>query len=446
MAGESEPDVGPVMELLRAEIQTLLRLPKAKALRRPLYQFIHTPADLPPRRYANLINRMVGYGSILPEQPHDVEKQLPWSGSYWHRLLQIANHFMGTTTSSKVEYFRSIQASYRTLLDSAEDVCLSTLKTQGTYSMGTTALLLYLAAHANSLGLPNFLFAAVYNLARAKDNVAMLLHVFFQSKMYFLLTGKYLPIVVYYTMAYPRPKQNKNPNDPCFHSVAVVYLPDQRGPSSVWYRIFIDTSAASYDSCAVPFQAYAAWEADVLRRYNHVFNELQYDDVDLQIMQIFCIGDIQGEYSTCSHWSSVLSLVFVYNYEYLLRKLHNDPLYVTKWFNGASAHADRHMETFLKAFLRLRQVFYKRFLDVMYCLKIEFRKRSAADRFLRGVVWGVHFGDKGFYQKISFCSKHWVDEPARVKAFHQEVKRVLAPVLDEMEDLLRLRQTARRQP
>jgi len=426
---DPDPEIGPVMALVREELRVMHDLDEAEAKKQPLYAVVKSPQRLLFSDYAYLIRRLLGQTTEqMPEGiVDDIYMDLiPQKGSYWKLLMTMVDPRMERDT---------LTAMTSRLPEMMEDVnddrCFLRL-TKGALPITTAGLLLFIATYAKVLAFPPFLFAAV---ERHPDTspVPLLVNVLVQSKLHFLLTGNYLPIVVLHTFS------------ECDHNTACVYLPayDPQSQISLWYRIFFDSAGMSLDSCTTDYSDYAAWETSAFQIYEHVFSTLKSGKTDLQLMNISCIGNLQG-YSTgsCSHWATMLPLMFVYNYEYLLGKLRSNPFFVAEWFNATVDPTEKHLTHYARVFVKLRRVFYKRYLQVIKCIDPDYTGRSLADLFLRAVLFEMPKKDKGY----RLCRSQLKQEPTTHVTFIRDVKKTLAECLIDMEQGLRVHETARRRP
>jgi hypothetical protein len=278
------------------------------------------------------------------------------------------------------------------------------------------------------------------------------LNVFLQSRFNYIMTGKYLPIIVYDGMS-SKYTVRRTVNY-CSHAVMCVYLPSPHPNSTIstWNRIFIDSSAASYVPCGESLNKYNAWESKALQKYKMAIYHAQ-TDTDIQINQIFCVGNVQKDYPTCAHWSTILALLFVYNYEYIIDKLNRDPIYLTQWFIQLSNSTDQNMEHFLKIFLKIRKVFYSHFMYVLEHMDPELDEEhkdeetyipnvgTFTELFFSGVLFGV-VEQSGFQSNAEKDQ----DEEERISEMFEEVKTLFSDVFKDMEQIVKLKYSVHRHP
>jgi hypothetical protein len=287
--------------------------------------------------------------------------------TYWQRLAHVTSDMLG----SSVESYKQYKDNIKPYVENDADLCIPMyIKKEGVYGIATTGIFLFMAKYYRDLDFPPFLFATVSDDATLESNVDLLLNVFFQSRFYYMMTGKYLPIVVYIDML--SEYNSKGVKKSCSHAVTCVYLPTYHENSSIstWYRIYIDSSGVSYMMCSKSFVRFGTIENMVLQRYKMGIYYAQLD-TDIQINEIFCVGNVQKNFGTCAHWSTLLALLFVYNYDYLTDKLKRNPIYVTQWFNQLSQLTEQpeQMGHFIEIFLKIRRVFYTHFMEVLEHMK-----------------------------------------------------------------------------
>lgn len=459
----SDPVIGPVIPLVKQELDNMKTLSREDLKQTSLYKIIRPFfRSVGLDSYFKIINRMIGLEPfansqinlpdiVIERTKFDINKLFPSKPeTYW-------SHLVATTDKDfdSAEGYGNIVENIEPLATQSEDVCIpETIKTVGVVAIATTALILFLSTYYYQLGFPPFLFARVSDVASDSANIGMLLNVFFQSRMYYIFTGKYLPIIVYDNMA-SRYTVRREINY-CHHATMCVYLPSYHANSTIstWYRIFIDSSSASYVTCGDSLVKFNQWESAALQKYKMALFHGQLN-TDIQINQIFCVGDVQKEYPTCAHWSTMLALMFVYNYDYLIDKLSRDPIYLTQWFVQLSETTDKHMEHFLKIFLRLRRIFYERFMYVLKFMDPEQEKEQEESNaeyirndspqvglFLKGVLFGVT-DDSGFHSTSKDLSES--EEKDQINDLIKEAKPLIAECINDMDHIISLKYTARRE-
>ena len=450
--------VGPVIPLLESEIERMKTMSKEELQDTPLYKIIRPGyKSLPLDIYIKILNRMFGLDPhrdvhidlpdvIVEKFKFDVNKMFPSKPvPYWDLIINTSKGNISADT------FKTVVDNIKPYTE-VVDVCIpDIMKTKGVVSIATTALFLFMAKYYEKLDFPPFLFANVGDNANDEDCVAMLLNVFLQSRFNYILTGKYLPIVVYDGMI-SKYTVHRTVNY-CNHAAMCVYLPSSHPNSTIstWNRIFIDSSAASYVPCGESLNKYNMWENTALQKYKMAIYHAQ-NDTDIQINQIFCIGNVQKNYPTCAHWSTILALLFVYNYEYLIDKLNRDPIYLTQWFIQLSNSTDKNMEHFLKIFLSIRKVFYSHFMHVLEHMDPELDEEhkdeetyipnvgSFIELFLSGVLFGV-------VDQYGFKSNAETDatEEEGIAEMIEEVKSLFSSVFTDMERIVKLKYSAHRE-
>jgi len=298
----------------------------------------------------------------------------------------------------------------------------------------------YITKNQKRLGFPAFLFGCMCDtssdLSRLPDemtqatNVQVLFQLLAQSRLYFMIHRRYLPLLISYQMLQTQP----GPAQPraCQHSTACVYLPyeDPASKVTVWYRIFIDTSGVSFGLCNQSFNRYASLESEAFQKYQATFSPVQWY-TEVQIVQIFCIGNVQRNYGTCSHWSTLLSLLLIYEAPYVTAKLRTDSMFLNRWFSQLVSSSDQHMDHFLGVFLQLRQVFYQHFMHILRNMAT-LKKKDIAHFFA-----GVLYGRKGLGSLASPAEK--TTDAQYMEQLLDQVRTLLKTSFADMDRIIHLR-------
>jgi len=303
---------------------------------------------------------------------------------------------------------------------------------EGATGLATAAIFLFIAKHHKHLNFPTFLFAPISDRThhhRTKqevhdDNVDVLFRLWAQSRIYYMIHRVYLPLLLSYDMGRKH----------CDHATTCVYLPvvDDASQVTIWYRIFIDTSGSSFHSkhCSGSFNHYAEWESEALQKYQKTFSTVQ-RSTQLQLVQIFCVGDVQKNYGTCDHWSTLLSLLLVYEAPYVVGKLRTDATFLDRWFAQLVATSDKHMEHYLGIFLQLRKVFYHHFMNVLRIMAVQ--GQTDVSYFFAGVMYGM----QGIITLPSATQR--AAERAALQKLWGQVRTILEASFDAMDRIIHLR-------
>jgi len=442
-AGPENVRVGPVYPLVLKKMAEWGRQgPQAWAesalmkMTRPAYRRITR------KQYQTVLNYMIGVyldnDSSIPRHTglaslDGLFPATPWR-TYWTLLTSINNRLRGS-----YDYLRQSVEQQA----SETDNCALT-KTRGAHPLASAGFFLFLSAYYEALGLPPFLFASVSVIDPATDktavidNVEMLCNVFFQSRLHFLLAGTYLPIVVGYIFT----KQHKNRA----HRMFCVYLPDRHRPVPTWYRFFIDPSAISYTAEWAKAQPqYDYVESSALQIYRRMLSPLQLD-VEFQILQIPCVANLQKEYPTCAHWSSILALMLVCSAPYLLEKLARESTYVTEWIVDVSQKTRAHMDTFLRIFYQLRREFYGYMLNIVRCMSEATRPHYTTNTLFKALLVGpatVGQWTKEYADTAECAQKPRAQEREIRETLIKALRKTLRRSLRDMTTILGLRQSPR---
>ncbi|NDJ15279.1 MAG: hypothetical protein EBY17_29545, partial [Acidobacteriia bacterium] len=276
------------------------------------------------------------------------------------RLFTIINKtlYLTETTDKGQEVLSPYVLDY---LRHSRQGCPRTVKTD-TPTFAILATFLQFSTYYKLLGTPPFVLAWLDMTLNPGFNTDSLYYAFQSSRLHYLLTGEYLPVLAGYIMR--RSIQSKEEA----HATVCLYLPHRSHSTvtartvTVWHRVFIDTSGVMYNDFSKAYLDYTQIEAETWIRYNDWLSREQSDhDTDLQIHQIFCSHDIQKNYPTCAHWSTLLALSFLFRWKHIVALLVTDPTYLTQWCRQLSLRTPENMAAFLDVFVDMRRVLYGHF-------------------------------------------------------------------------------------
>lgn len=181
------------------------------------------------------------------------------------------------------------------------------------------------------------------------------------SRVHYLTSGSYLPIVLNVAM-YDVLGIKMG------HTVGYIFLPDSKGLS--WHRIYIDSDGASLKNVLFS-QIYPEVEKSIQlawKKYKDRLTVIQIDNEEFPEQPTLCSYNFQGAFHTCTHWSLIMTLHFLYNYQNQRSFLMNSDI-MTKWCKNledfARVNRSQIMNIIIDLDLRLNQFLKKTVFDVV---------------------------------------------------------------------------------
>jgi hypothetical protein len=250
----------------------------------------------------------------------------------------IHSFVMDQISHLDLDDFKDLKEENILLSKGTQDACLVLMSKRGVSS--SMDLLKYLMVFENykALNLCKFIPIQVIanNYADEKDYVKEedeyeweiqmvddLFEAFMFSRLQYLKSGAYMPIVVNMAM------RNLLVSRPG-HSAAYVFLPNTKDLS--WHRIFIDSSNLTSIS-NVYKKIFAEAEKSIQlawTKYVERLSMIQIDQEEFESAPTLCSYDFQGKFSTCTHWSLVMMIHFLYNFQNQRSYLMSSDI-MTKW-------------------------------------------------------------------------------------------------------------------
>lgn len=164
------------------------------------------------------------------------------------------------------------------------------------YMEGVIVSYLFLLRHRKELDFPSFIFLTL-SMERSKEShIATIFRGLMLSRLYFLLRGRHLPILI------PILLSEVN------HATVALYLPiDKDNEQTVFYRVFIDTSATKVRHDFLQFDladdAAASLFTQIVSKYQ--------TKSEYSFVKVPCMQNIQKQHGTCALWAFAISLLFL---------------------------------------------------------------------------------------------------------------------------------------
>jgi hypothetical protein len=320
-----------------------------------------------------------------------------------------------------------------------EEKCSLYVREEGHFGTLTELIYLFLSQFSSELNMNPFVYARILidNQGQFRiKNVRSLTNALFQSRVYYMMTGSYLPVVLFCNM------------NICDHATACVYLPYENKETKVcvWNRIFIDSSGVSFNECIQDFSEFSAVETTSFFHYQFVLQHTQVRN-DIEIHQIFFMKNIQKKYGTCSNWSLILAILLVINYNYLQDKLQRNPTFLTEWADHISTHSDKYMGQLIRVFVFMRKLFYTHFFNV--AKRLQKSDISNENVLLNKYISDVLFlDDKPFMDDKPFLvDKPFLDDKSNTPektVFLRKVRNLIQGIMVDMERLFDFKKSQRR--
>lgn len=335
--------------------------------------------------------------------------------SYNQLILNGFKHEFSTGFNQELKELESLATE-------DDETCSEYVRTEGHHSLLTRFIYLFLSQFAIELDINPFIYTHVSingHHSNRVSNTRALTNALFQSRVHYMMDGKYLPVVVYCGM------------NGCNHATACVYLPYENKDSEVcvWNRIFIDSSGVSFNECIKDYSEFSFIETTSFFNYQSVLEHTQLKN-DVELHEIFFMKNIQKRYGTCSNWSLILSILLVSNYTYLQDKLQRSPTFLTQWANHISSHSAKHMDRVIDMFVNMRRLFYSHFL-------------SAAKRLQHSGIPDHNILLAKYISDILFMGDN-VSEPEK-EYFLRRVKNLIVGVTSTTEQLFEFKKSQKRQ-